>query len=98
MKISRGDFQLTLEQRRFKELIAPYNCLSRFWDWEARPLDEEGLSQTMGVFSHSERIMASFFWSVWAGSDQSPIGLVEAATILERDDLAILIGWLIDPF
>jgi hypothetical protein len=98
MTISRGHFQFTPEQRRFKDLMAPYSNLARYWDWETRCLDEEGLDQAMGVFSHGEQIMATFFRNVWAGRDQSPLGLIDAASTLGHEDLAIIIGWLRDPF
>jgi hypothetical protein len=52
----------------------------------------------MGVFSHGEQIMATFFRNVWLGSDQSPLGLIDAASTLGSEDLAINIGWLRDPF
>ena len=98
MTISSGHFQLTLEQRRFRDLISPYSNLARYWDWESRCLDEEGLEQAMGVFSHGEQIMATFFRNVWLGSDRSPLGLIDAASTLGSEDLAINIGWLRDPF
>ena len=98
MTISRGHFQLTPEQRRFKDLISPYSNLARYWDWESRCLDEEGLDQAMGVFSPGEQILATFFRNVRLGSDQSPLGLIDAASTLGSEDLAINIGWLRDPF
>jgi len=52
----------------------------------------------MGVFSHGEQIMATFFRNVWLGSDRSPLGLIDAASTLGSEDLAIIIGWLRDPF
>lgn len=98
MTVSRGDFQLSPEQRRFRDLITPYSYLTRYWDWEARCLDEPGLEQAMGVFSHGERIMAAFFRNVWCGSDQAPLGLVDAVRTLDSEDLAIIVGWMRDPF
>ena len=98
MTISRGHFQLTPEQRRFKDLIEPYSNLTGYWDWDIRCLDEDGLDQAMGVFSHGEQLMATFFRNVWAGHDQSPLGLIDVASTLGREDLAIIIGWLRDPF
>jgi len=74
MTISRGHFQLTPEQRRFRELIAPYSNLARYWDWETRSLDEEGLDQAMGVFSHGEQIMATFFPKCLVGQRPVPVG------------------------
>jgi hypothetical protein len=66
--------------------------------WETRCLDEAGLDQAMGVFSHGEQIMATFFRNIWSGSDQPPLGLVDAVGTLGGDDLAVIIGWLRDPF
>lgn len=54
MTISRGDFQLTPEQRRFR--------------------------------------------AVWTGSDQVPLSILEAVRTLDTDDLAIITGWMRDPF
>ena len=98
MTISRGHFQLTPEQRRFRDLIAPYGTVARYWNWETRCIDEAGLDQAMGVFSHGEQIMATFFRSVWTGSDTSPLGLIDAVSTLNHDDLAVIIGWMRDPF
>jgi len=98
MTISRGHFQLTPEQRRFRDLIAPYSNLSHYWNWETRCLDEAGFDLAMGVFSHGEQIMATFFRNVWTGSDHPPLGLVDAVGTLGSDDLAVIIGWLRDPF
>lgn len=98
MTISRGDFQLTPEQRRFRDLIRPYDYLSRYWDWESRCLDEASLDNAMAVFSHGQRIMAAFFRAVWTGSDQAPLSILEAVRTLDTDDLAIITGWMRDPF
>lgn len=98
MTISRGDFQLTPEQRRFRDLIRPYDYLARYWDWESRCLDEASLDHAMAVFSHGQRIMAAFFRAVWTGSDQAPLSILEAVRTLDTDDLAIITGWMRDPF
>ncbi len=42
--------------------------------------------------------MAQFFRSVWAANDDARFGVVEAARILGERDLAVIIGWLSDPF
>ena len=98
MTISPGHFQLTPEQRRFRDLIAPYSNLARYWNWETRCIDEAGLDQAMGVFSHGEQIMATFFRNVWSGSDEPAFGLIDAVQTLAKADLAVIIGWARDPF
>ena len=52
----------------------------------------------MGVFSHGEQIMAAFFRSVWAGCDELGFGLIDAVNTLDKDDLAVIMGWARDPF
>lgn len=98
MTLSHGHFQLTPEQRRFKDLITPYSNLAQYWDWQARCLDEVRLDNAMGVFSHGEQIMATFFRNVWTGNDNPPFGLVDAVGTLSSEDMAVIIGWLRDPF
>jgi hypothetical protein len=52
----------------------------------------------MGIFSHGERIMATFFRNVWTGRDLPPLGLIDTVNTLDSDDLAVIIGWMRDPF
>jgi hypothetical protein len=52
----------------------------------------------MGVFSHGEQIMATFFRNVWSGSDEPAFGFIDAVKTLDKDDLAVIIGWARDPF
>ncbi len=52
----------------------------------------------MGVFSHGEQIMAAFFRSVWTGCDELGFGLIDAVNTLDKDDLAVIMGWARDPF
>ncbi len=98
MTVTRGHFQLTPEQKRFRDLVAPYTTLANYWNFETRCCDEAGLDQAMGVFSHGEQIMAAFFRNVWTGSDEPAFGLIDAVKTLNKDDLAVITGWARDPF
>lgn len=42
--------------------------------------------------------MATFFRNVWTGNDLPPLGLIDAVKTLDSDDLAVIIGWMRDPF
>ena len=49
--------------------------------------------------SQNERLlMATFFRNVWSGSDEPAFGLIDAVQTLGKDDLAVIIGWVRDPF
>ena len=98
MTVSRGHFQLTPEQRRFRDIVAPYTAIAHYWNWETRCCDETGMDKAMGVFSHVEQIMATFFRNVWSGSDEPESGLIDAVQTLGKDDLTVIIGWARDPF
>ncbi|MCB1695242.1 MAG: hypothetical protein KDI34_03360 [Halioglobus sp.] len=98
MTIREGHFQLTPEQRRFRDLLMPYPTLARYWDWQTRCCDEAGLDAAMGVLSHGEKLMATFFRNVWTGGDRPPLGLIEAVNTLDTEDLSVIIGWMRDPF
>ena len=98
MNITTGHFQLTPEQRRFHDLIAKYPTVACYWNFENPCCLEAALDEAMSVISHGERTMAQFFRSVWAGNDDARFGVVEAAKVLGERDLAVIIGWLSDPF
>ena len=42
--------------------------------------------------------MATFFRNVWTGRDLPPLGLIDTVNTLDSDDLAVIIGWMRDPF
>ncbi|NKC02212.1 MAG: hypothetical protein GKR90_27435 [Pseudomonadales bacterium] len=98
MGATPGYFKLTPEQRRFQDLILKYPTVACYWDFEKPCCLEAELDQAMGVMSHGEQLMVQFFRSVWAGNDDSSLGLVEAASTLGNQDLSVITGWLNDPF
>ena len=53
---------------------------------------------TMGVLSHGEQIMATFFRSAYTGRDEPAFGLADVVYTLGKDDLTIITGWARDPF
>lgn len=94
------DYTLTLTpgQRRFKALLDDYPYLLPYWDFKSRSCRIEDLEESMGVFSHGERILSQFFLGLWDGSNAFRFDMFEAARILDPRDIAMLAEWLQDPF
>ena len=44
----------------------------------------EALDTAMGVFSHSERLMAEFFIALWVGHHKHSLDIVDAAKTLDQ--------------
>ncbi len=98
MGATPGYFKLTPEQRRFQDLILKYPRGRGVWVFQTPGSLEPELVQGVGVMSHGEQLVVQFFRSVWAGNDDSSLGLVEAASTLGNQDLSVITGWLNDPF
>ena len=98
MTITPGHFRLTPCQRRFKALLNEVPELHPFWDWEQRNCRINELKQFMNVCSHGERIMASFFASIWLHDDTFVFSLIEAADVLDVKHRQIIVEWMSDPF
>lgn len=98
MSVESGEFHLTDEQRRFKDLIAAYPTLSQYWDFTIPECLLPELSQALRVVSHGEKIMAQFFVGIWLGNNSKGFDLLEAAAVLGTDDKQVISDWLHDPF
>lgn len=88
---------LTPEQARFADLLAPYSRFSGYWDFEQRECREDALRSGLHAMSRSERQLALFFLSLWTGQDEG-FDMLEAASVLDGRERKLLIGWLTDPF
>ncbi|WP_447907991.1 hypothetical protein [Serratia fonticola] len=88
---------LTPEQARFADLLAPYSRLSGYWDFEQRECREASLRSGLNAMSSGERQLAQFFLSLWTGQDEG-FDMLEAASVLDDRERKMLIDWLADPF
>lgn len=98
MNVTMGHFHLTPVQRRFRDLLAMYPTLTQYWNFETRECFLEELDCAMPIFTRSEQIMATFFRCVWLGNDDHHFPIAGAAMVLGEEDLAVITGWLRDPF
>lgn len=53
--------KLSPEQAMFAALIHRHGALSKYWDWQERICDLQGIKKAMRTMSTGERIMAKFF-------------------------------------
>jgi hypothetical protein len=95
--VTEGHFTLTGEQRRFKAMLVDYPRLMPYWDFKARECDLERLRADMGVLSHGEQVMVTFFAGVWCGENVLGFDLIDAARVLDESHLALIQRWLAQP-
>ncbi len=96
--VTPGHFGLTPDQRRFKDMLDDFPTLQVFWDWDTCRCDTEALKVYLGVCSHGEQVMASFFATIWLRDDTFTFSLLEVARMLDAQHRQIIIDWLADPF
>ena len=82
-------FQIWIESKM------PY--LRGLFDFEQRVYLPEKVEYFLGVASRGQTIMARFALSVWTHNDDFEFNFLDAAAILDPDNLDIIIGWLEKP-
>lgn len=92
-----NNINLSQGQAQFASLIESYPKYAVYWDWVKKECDPDAISQALPAMSHGEQIMLKFFWSVWTHNNQD-FDFIEAASILDDDQMAIITTWMADPF
>lgn len=82
-------FQIWIESKM------PY--LRGLFDFEQRVYLPEKVDYFMGVASHGQTIMARFALSVWTHNDDFEFNFLDAASVLDEQNRAIIIDWLVRP-
>lgn len=98
MNVTVGHFHLTPGQKRFRDLLAAYPTLMPYWNFDTSECCVEELESAILSLTRSEQIMAAFFRGVWFGTDDRRFPLIGTAMVLDEDDVAVITGWLRDPF
>ena len=96
--VTSGHFTLTPEQRRFRDMLADYPRIARYWDFDKRECAVQFLETDLSVFSHSEQIMARFFASVWMGDNAMSFDLIDAVKSLDDRHRQVIVRWIAEPF
>ncbi|MBU2877071.1 hypothetical protein [Aliiglaciecola lipolytica] len=89
---------LSHEHRRFAIWLstsAPQ--LLPLFDFDRRCMLLEKANKYLRGKSESEKLMASFFMSVFGGADNFGFDLFTACKILDVKNIEIIRGWLADP-
>jgi len=97
MTVTPGHFQLTAEQRHFKQILELYPRLKPYWNFDARECDIDKLRGALGSLSHGEAIMARFLSAVWLGNNTLEFDLIDAAKSLDEEHLQVIVEWLSKP-
>ena len=95
--VTPGNFELTPEQRQFKQMLSNYPVLAAYWDFDSRSCDLEAIEKDLGVLSHGEQIMLRFFVNVWLGENQFNFDLIDATRALDDGNLDDIRQWLATP-
>ncbi len=98
MNVTTHNFRLSPEQRRFQTLLGEYPKFVEYWDFETGECDVASLEESMGCFSHGERLIASFLLNVWNGNDEAEFQLIDAIQTLDEPNLRPIRKWVVDPF
>lgn len=77
------------------EAEMPY--LSHLFDFNDRILVTENLEKYLGTASHGQQIMARFIATVWTQEDKFGFSILDAASILDDGQLAVVTNWLKQP-
>lgn len=86
---------MTEEKIRFKHMIEQYPDLAMYWDFEK----QEVLVSTADdlPLSSGERILMTFFLSVWFGRNVN-FDITRAAGVLSTENKRVISEWFLDPF
>jgi hypothetical protein len=98
MTVISGNFRLTPEQVRFKEMIEPYSKLAEYWDFEKRECDQEGIENALTVLSHSKAVLLRFFVAIWMGENVHNFDLIDAVKALDTERRKVILTWFENPF
>lgn len=80
---------------RFEVMINKFPTLAGYWDfdkWEVKTQTADDLPLSSG-----ERILMSFFLSVWFARNVN-FDITRAAGVLSNENKRVLAEWLLDPF
>ncbi|ECH9540604.1 hypothetical protein ABN36_18245 [Salmonella enterica subsp. enterica] len=86
---------MTGDQVRFQIMVEQYPTLAPYWDFEKREVKVK-TSADLPV-SSGEKILMSFFLSVWFGRNVD-FDITRAAGVLSTENKLIIAEWFLDPF
>jgi len=98
LNITPGYFELTEDQREFKELLDQFPRLISYWDFNKRECDLERLKSDMSALSTGEAIVARFLVGVWLGENQLNFDIFDASKSLDSESYQRIVAWLNNPF
>lgn len=91
---------MTNEQLLFKEMVEHYPNLSVYWNFEKRESlikREESHCIDALPLSSGEKILMTFFLSVWFGRNIN-FDITRAAGVLSTENKMVIAQWFLDPF
>lgn len=88
---------LTPGQAAFALMLEKTPYLKPLWNLERREYDQELVERYLGTASHGQAIMARFMLAVWRHNNYYDFDLIEAASVLDRENMAVIQEWLANP-
>ena len=89
LSAGQAAFALMLEK-------APY--LESLWNMREREYLPEKVDQYLETASHGQAIMARFFLGVWRHDNEFNFDLIDSVSVLDKNNLKIIMDWMADPF
>ncbi|WP_080190748.1 hypothetical protein [Salmonella enterica] len=86
---------MTGDQVRFQIMVEQYPTLAPYWDFEKREVKVKTAADL--PVSSGEKILMSFFLSVWFGRNVD-FDITRAAGVLSTENKLIITEWFLDPF
>ena len=96
--VTRGDFDLSPDQKRFKSMLEGYPSIEGYWNFHARDVDLDRIENDIDAMSRGEQIMLQFFVGVWLHRNELKLDFTDIAAYLDKENLEAITGWLRDPF
>lgn len=86
---------MTNDQIQFQSMVEKHPSLSPYWDFEKRTVKVKTADDL--PLSSVEKILMSFFLSVWFGRNVD-FDITRAAGVLSTENKMVITQWFLDPF
>jgi len=80
---------------RFEVMVSAFPDLAHYWDFEKREVSVKSADEL--PLSSGERILMTFFLSVWFGRNVD-FDITRAAGVLSTENKRVIMQWFLDPF
>lgn len=91
------DIHEVSNEQRFYDMVSAYSWAIPLWDKEARIMNIEAVDRFRASANGEEKSLLHFFSSVWLGGG-TDFDIIDAASVLDRQDRNMIVDWFLDPF